>query len=112
MKMLLEMDGFEITTTHNVTQAKEATHTNIDAFVIDYHLANNERGIDMLLVIRQGEMPVPADIPVIITTGDHRQAKVALDAGASRFMLKPYPPSELSQELTNLLTDVTQTIDR
>jgi DNA-binding NtrC family response regulator len=103
MKMLLEMDGFKITTSHNVTHAKSEMFSDLDALVVDYHLADDEQGIDLLLAVRQGNTAVPQDIVVIITTGDHRQAQVALDAGANRFMLKPYPPSELSQELSKLL---------
>ena len=103
IKMLLEMDGFNVTLCHNLTEAFSATHPSLSACVLDFHLDEGERGLDFLYALRRGETKAHSIIPAIVTTGDHRQSVSALEADADKFMLKPYPPSDLSKALKVLL---------
>ena len=103
MKMLLEMDGFNVTICRDVTAAKAAATSQIEAFVVDYHLSNNEVGLDLLHAIRKAETQAHQNTPIIMTTGDHRQGPAALKAGANTFMLKPFAPSELAETLSQIL---------
>jgi CheY-like chemotaxis protein len=102
IKMLLEIDGFQATVCRNIKQAIEAAGI-ADAFVVDYHLSDNEFGIELLVAIRAGETSAREDTPFILTSGDHRQIDGAINAGANLFMLKPYPPSDLSKALQSIL---------
>jgi CheY-like chemotaxis protein len=106
-KMLLEMDGFQVNVSPTLALAHQAAAQGVDAFIVDCNLAQDDDGIDLLRAIRQGETAADAAIPVIITSGDSRREKEATAEGASVFMLKPYPPSALSQQLSKLLAGAT-----
>jgi len=103
LKMLLEMDGFNVIVAPSASRAREALINGVDALVIDCNLAQDGDGIDLLHAIRRGETLVAAEIPVILTSGDDRRTEEARTAGASLFLLKPYSPSILSKQLTQLL---------
>jgi DNA-binding response OmpR family regulator len=101
--MLLEMDGFDVTSVPNIERAQLAMRAGADALIIDCNLAGGENGIDLLRLIRTGETTLAPDTPVIVTSGDDRRRHEAMQAGANSFFLKPYPPSTLSSGLTALL---------
>jgi DNA-binding response OmpR family regulator len=102
-KMLLEMDGFVVTSVPNIERAQLAMASEVDAMIIDCNLSGGDNGIDLLREIRSGATAVAEDIPVIVTSGDDRRRSEALQAGAHAFFLKPFPPSTLSEGLTKLL---------
>ncbi|HSH04977.1 MAG TPA: response regulator [Anaerolineae bacterium] len=103
IKMLLEMDGFDVTICPNIPQAIESTTNETNAFVIDCHLAGGANGLDLLRAIRNGDTNASTEVPVIVTSGDYRQNSQSMASGANKFMLKPYPPTDLSEELNKLL---------
>lgn len=103
LKRLLELDGFRVVVTPDVLRAREAAENGVDAFVIDCNLAQGDDGVDLLLAVRQGSTRAPMDIPVIMTSGDDRRRSDAKAAGASRFLIKPYSPRTLSEELNKLM---------
>ena len=103
LKRLLELDGFEVIVSPDVKRAQDATNNGVDAFVIDCNLAQGDDGVDLLLAVRRGNTRAPSDIPIIMTSGDDRRMTDAEAAGASRFLIKPYSPSTLSEELNELL---------
>ncbi len=103
IKLLLEMDGYSVVTSPDIASAKVMADGDTDAFLIDYHLARGANGLDLLRDIRQGNTPASADSVVIVTSGDYRRESEAREAGANKFMLKPYPADALSQELSRLL---------
>lgn len=102
-KMLLELDGFTVVACTTLSEVTEAIDENIEAFVIDINLARGESGLDLLHAIRREKTAVSPDTSVIVTSGDQRREADALEAGANRFLLKPYPPESLSKELTRLV---------
>jgi CheY-like chemotaxis protein len=103
IKMLLEMDGFVVTSVPDLERAQLALASGADALIIDCNLSDGESGVDLLRLIRSGQTAVAEETPVIVTSGDDRRNREAIQAGASSFLLKPYPPSFLSEELTRLL---------
>lgn len=103
LKRLLELDGFKVIVTPDVRRARDAAENGVDAFVIDCNLAQGDDGVDLLLAVRQGTTGAPIDIPIIMTSGDDRRMTDAEAAGASRFLIKPYSPSALSNELNELM---------
>lgn len=103
LKRLLELDGFRVVVTPDVLRARQAAEDGVDAFVIDCNLAQGDDGVDLLLAVRKGATRAPMDIPVIMTSGDDRRSNDAEAAGASRFLIKPYSPRTLSEELNKLM---------
>lgn len=104
IKMLLELDGFSVNACTDIRQATgAAAKTAVSAFIIDHHLSRDESGLDLLRDIRAGQTGAANNVPVIMTSGDDRRSDEALAAGASTFLLKPYPPTTLTQTLQTLL---------
>ena len=103
IRMLLEMDGFSVVACPDVERAQLATSNGADAFVIDCNLAHGDDGIELLKAIRLGSTNANPDVPVIMTSGDDSRGADAEEAGATRFLVKPYSPSTLSAHLGELL---------
>jgi len=99
IQMLLELDGFAVIACNDVEEAKAAAAADTSAFVVDYHLARGAKGLDLLQAVRRGDTAAPSDTVVIITSGDYRCEVETMEAGANLFLLKPYSPNILSQEL-------------
>jgi DNA-binding NtrC family response regulator len=102
IQMLLEMDGFTVKISPDLEQARRSITSETQAFVIDCNLARGDNGIDLLKEIREGATAAPPNTPVIMTSGDDRRSQEAGRSGATMFLLKPYSPSKLSEELRNL----------
>lgn len=103
IKMLLELDGFTVTTCSDIQESLAAAQTEVDAFVIDVNLARGANGMDILQAIRAGKTATSPETAVIVTSGDYRREDEALKLGANLFLLKPYSPDLLSDTLNKLL---------
>jgi len=103
IKLLLEMDGFSVTTSADIAGAKMVSSETTDAYLIDCHLERGSNGLDLLRDIRNGSTAASRDTVVIITSGDYRREVDAEVYGADLFLLKPYPPDTLSKKLADLL---------
>lgn len=101
--MLLEFEGFDVAACTNLTEATSASNPDVDAYIVDINLTRGESGLDLLDAIRKGETAAAPDTIVIITSGDHRRVSDAEEAGANKFLLKPYPPETLSTLIHQLL---------
>jgi DNA-binding response OmpR family regulator len=104
LKMLLELDGFQVDACTTIEQAKTATANGVQAFVLDVNLSRGTSGIDLLRDVRAGETAAATDTIVIMTSGDHRRQSECQNAGADQFLLKPYPPNALSGYINDLLS--------
>lgn len=102
-KMLLELEGFEVTSCTDIPQAARAAKDGVDAFVIDFHLARGVNGVELLRQIREGNTDALPQTVVIVTSGDYRREIESKKAGADLFLHKPYPPENLAIELKKLL---------
>jgi two-component system response regulator CpxR len=103
LKMLLEMDGFDVTVCPNAETAAAAAASGVDAFIIDIYLAQGESGLDLVQAIRSGITPASKDCPVVVTSGDERRRGDAERSGATTFLLKPFSPSQLSELISQLV---------
>lgn len=106
LRLLLELEGFDVETSANLSQAVEAAGDEIEALIIDCNLADGESGVDLLRAIREGETAAPLDVPAILVSGDPRLESGALEAGASFFLVKPYPPSLLTETVHRLVEGI------
>lgn len=103
LKMLLEMDGFDVEACVDSIQAKQAAVGGVDAFLVDYNLAGGKNGLDLLRDIRAGQTSAAQNTLFIMASGDHRREAEAHAAGVDMFLLKPYSPTDLSEELGRLI---------
>ncbi len=104
IKMLLELDGFQVTACSDEKEALAATQTETEAFVIDCNLARGASGIDILRKVRNGRTNAAQNTVVIMTSGDYRLETETLEEGANQFLLKPYSPDILSKAISKLTT--------
>lgn len=104
IRMLLEMEGYAVSTFTDTDSALKEAEKGVSAFIIDCYLGKNTSGIDLLRAIRQHSATDVRDAPVIMVSGDHRLAKKVVDEGADMFLLKPYSPNDLTREVQDLIT--------
>lgn len=104
VKMLLEMEGYDVVTCSEGGAALAEAKAGVHAFIVDCYLSGNESGIKLLESIRQEETDVPGDIPIILVSGDQRLEDEGWAAGADAFILKPYSPNSLTDEVQRVLT--------
>lgn len=96
LQTLLELDGFavvSVTRGDQVLARAQAERPN--AIVMDVHIGDAD-GVEILRALRQ--TPELQSIPVVMSSGMDVEDK-CLAAGATAFVLKPYPPDQLSQTL-------------
>lgn len=103
IQMLLELDGFEVVVTPTLEQARQNLNPAVDAVVLDRNLGQDANGIDLLKEIRAGQTKAKPNLVAIVASGDDRREEEALEAGANKFMLKPFSPSDLSEDLLALI---------
>lgn len=100
LKTLLEMDGFDVVVVTVGQEAMEEAHRFLpDIFLVDYHL-NDMSGIDLIQNLRASEQF--RHTPIIMASG-RDVGKEARAAGADLFLVKPYDPSQLSEQLASLI---------
>lgn len=100
LKTLLELDGFEVRTKADGDSAlADIAEFQPDAFLVDYHLADKE-GTDFVKLVRENVRF--QETPIIMTSGLNRETE-AKQAGANLFLMKPFDPSILLQQLSELL---------
>lgn len=100
LQMLLEFDGFAVQVVARGDRViTEAQTAKPDVILMDVHLADAD-GLKILRTLRQE--PKLQSLPVIMTSGMDLEEQ-CLAAGADHFLLKPYPPDQLSQLLQQVL---------
>jgi DNA-binding response OmpR family regulator len=93
LETLLELDGFEVATVSRGGDViSKAEQFLPDIILMDYHLTDTE-GVVVLREIRKHD--TLQAIPVIIASGMNVEDEV-LEAGANKFLGKPFFPEELA----------------
>ena len=92
LQTLLELDGFEVQSAGRGADVMPgAQEFKPDIFLMDYHLSDTD-GVDIVRDLRASEEF--ARTPIIMTSGLDVEEE-ALEAGATRFLVKPFEPEEL-----------------
>jgi DNA-binding response OmpR family regulator len=100
LKTLLELDGFAVVQAPRGDQViSVALAEHPDAILMDVHIAEVD-GIVLLKQIRQH--PTLKSLPVIMSSGMDVEIECRA-AGADAFILKPYPPDQLSTTLKKVI---------
>ncbi|MBL8057624.1 MAG: response regulator, partial [Anaerolineales bacterium] len=96
LKTLLELDGFDVAVVAQVAQVPTQIQTqHPDVIVMDVHLADGD-GLTLLRQLR-ADPPTQA-LPIIMASGMDLEDQCK-DAGATAFVLKPYPPDQLTETI-------------
>jgi two-component system, sensor histidine kinase len=102
-RLFLTVEGFRVTTAGSLAEATEeaAAHADIALLVTDYHLANNENGVQVVEAVRR---QIAADLKVVLMTGDTSSAMHAIPHDDRvRMTSKPINPDQLLDLLRELL---------
>lgn len=102
-RLLLELEGYQVIPTANREQALDRAreHPDIDLLVSDYHLKEDQTGLDVITAVRE---TLKRPIPAILVTGDTSTAVRKLPRDASlRLASKPIDADELLMLMHELL---------
>lgn len=102
-RLFLIVEGFRVTTAGSLAEAIEqaAAHPDIALLVTDYHLANQETGVQVITAVRR---QIAADLRVILVTGDTSFAIHAIAPDDQmRMTSKPINPDQLLDLIRELL---------
>lgn len=100
LKTLLELDGFMVRVVPDANACLgEASGFSPDAFLIDFHLRDRD-GTELVQTLRTDDRY--RTIPMVMISGADREEE-AYQAGADRFVAKPFDPSELTELLVTLI---------
>jgi two-component system, sensor histidine kinase RpfC len=101
---ILVADGYDVTTARNGKEALQLLLANrYDLAILDYHMPE----MDGMQVIRhfRANAARTAQIPIIMLTASvsHETERIALAAGATTFLLKPFRANDLLNTIEDLL---------
>jgi DNA-binding response OmpR family regulator len=100
LQTLLELDGFEISVAPRGMDVMPVAEQSMpDIFLMDYHLADMD-GVDVIRQLRAH--PTFAKTPIIMTSGLDVEDE-ALEAGANKFIVKPFEPGDLPGLFNSLI---------
>lgn len=101
---LLKMEGFEVACLTNEKSLDDLVSTlrreKPDVALVDVHL-QQANGIDLLVRVRQD--PDLSSIRILMSSGLDKSTECK-QAGADNFILKPYMPDELIQQIRRVLS--------
>jgi CheY-like chemotaxis protein len=102
-RLLLIVEGYRVTTAGSLKEALDQAveHPDIELLVTDYHLMNDETGVQVITAVRQ---KLGADLRTILMTGDTSSAVRDLQRDARlRITSKPINADELLGLMHELL---------
>ena len=100
LKTLLELDGYIVVqATHGDIVVSTALAERPDAVLMDVYIAG-ANGMELLREIRRH--PELRRLPVIMSSGMDMETE-SRSSGANAFILKPYPPEQLSSTLKKVI---------
>lgn len=95
------MTDYEFAVVHSVADAtKMIDSRSFDLYILDNWLPDGS-GVDLCKTIRRADDTAP----IIFTSaiGQRHEINVAMNAGADRYLVKPYEPETLVQTIKELL---------
>ena len=95
------MTDYEFIAVHSISEAEEYIDSDtFDLYILDNWLPDGS-GVDLCTKIREADMTAP----IVFTSaiGQQHEIDLALQAGADRYLVKPYEPETLVQTIKELL---------
>lgn len=105
IRLALQFNGFEVISASDGAEAVElASNNNFDLIMLDVRMPRLT-GYEACRQLR--EMETTKEIPIIFLSAKGQEAEVdeGLEAGADRYILKPFAPIELANEIKQILAE-------
>lgn len=101
----LEADGHDVLEAADGVAALAALRTCCPGVVVLDLSLPAMGGLDLLRIVRRGDVPSGEDIPVIVLSGRSAEADriLGLDLGADDYLVKPFSPGELAARVRSVL---------
>jgi PAS domain S-box-containing protein len=100
-RMLLSVEGYQVTAVSSLAEALEASRAGIDLLVSDYHLRDGETGTQVIATLRQA---LGSPLKAVLVTGDTSTAVRELPRDLNlRIASKPLQAEELLRLLQSLM---------
>jgi len=100
LQTVFELEGYQTATVKDTENVIPSVHQVKPTLILmDVHIAQADT-LDILRELKTDE--TSKSIPIIMTSGMDRSAE-CLEAGANRFIFKPFRPSELLEIVTDLI---------
>jgi CheY-like chemotaxis protein len=96
MRMMLEFEGYEVTTTLNGATILEMDVELPDLLLLDIWMSGTD-GRDICKKLKQSEKT--SKIPVVLVSASKDIERSAFEAGANDFIAKPFEMSDLLQKI-------------
>jgi len=101
--MLLQMEGFDVLCAASIDEVKACIRdiaTAPDLLITDYHLRNEETGLEAICAVRER---FDSNIPVILLSGDTSNRIALADVEDVTFFTKPVDVEDLLVRINSLL---------
>jgi DNA-binding response OmpR family regulator len=105
IRLALQFNGFEVISASDGAEAVElASNNSFDLIMLDVRMPRLT-GYEACRQLR--EMEATKEIPIIFLSAKGQEAEVdeGLEAGADRYILKPFAPIELANEIKQILAE-------
>lgn len=104
LRLVFESKGFGVTIAHDGEQALEALKTELPEVILLDIMMPGMDGIEVCRQVRAD--PRTCDTPVIVLTAksDPETRRLAIEAQATEYLVKPIRPSDLIQRLQAVVT--------
>jgi CheY-like chemotaxis protein len=96
MRMMLEFEGYDVTTAQNGTTILDMETELPDLVLLDIWMSGTD-GRDICRQLKQSEKT--SKIPIVLVSASKDIERSALEAGANDFIAKPFEMNELLQKI-------------
>lgn len=103
VKFTLQMKKHDVTLAENGLEALEIfQNESFDIILTDLNMPKMT-GIELIEKIREGEIDNKIPIIMLTTEGEEKDKNMGKEAGASSYMIKPFQPPQLLDEIEKYL---------
>lgn len=100
ISMMLEMEGYNVTFTHDGANVNAEAQTPVDLILLDIWMSGHD-GRDICRQLKSNA--VTKNIPVLMISASRDIKQSALDAGADDFLEKPFEMTMLIDKVSHLV---------
>ena len=98
---------FNVISCRNVESFYAATRNSqkVDLFILDMALGSEKNGLDLIKELRESDMYVSTPIVVVSAHAFIKDERLALSAGANKYIRKPIENKYLVEEVKKILSE-------
>jgi DNA-binding response OmpR family regulator len=103
MTMILEYGGHDVTSANDGLQALTLARANpFDLFLLDVRMPGVD-GYEVCRILRETDSTQHIPVLFVSAKGQEAEIEAGLEAGADKYILKPFAPDELIEMVGNAL---------